>query len=411
MRRTAHHEILAIGVLAAALAWLPWPSSAVPASRTAETGTGTETASPPQIRSKAQLDAYLRAHAGQPTPLDALTPGARERFLDGLVFGSRGLAGFDTQDLAQLTREQGRQLLALFGAERYAATLRPWAEQARAARADAQIGDLERRYNRYNRTLKQQRPTGDAWDQLRGDLPEAFDRTAIGRLPNDALVLLYRAIERAYAQAPTSEGLELQLQALNALRHRDLADARQLDSAADALLLAHRYEDARRLLATGGSSDWPRWLRFEDRLDGPAPGPTLWVADASGTTLWRQRIDLRPAQILVTAGCHFSEDAARAIAADPVLGPAFQRHARWLALPPGAEDMAALRAWNQAHPQTPLYPIYDRDEWRILPEWDMPTFYLVRDGKVLAQLKGWPADDRDQRRRLAALLRGAGLLR
>ena len=199
MRRTAHHEILAIGVLAAALAWLPWPSSAVPASRTAETGTGTETASPPQIRSKAQLDAYLRAHAGQPTPLDALTPGARARFLDGLVFGSRGLAGFDTQDLAQLTREQGRQLLALFGAERYADTLRPWAEQARAARADAQIGDLERRYNRYNRTLTQRRATGDAWDQLHGDLPEAFDRTAIGRLPNDALVLLYRAIERAYA--------------------------------------------------------------------------------------------------------------------------------------------------------------------------------------------------------------------
>lgn len=408
MRRTAHHQLLALGTLAAALAWLPWPGNAAAAQPDAQIGAETA-ASPPPIRSKAQLDAYLREHAGRPTPLDAFTPGARERFLDGLVFGSRGLAGFDTQDLAQLTREQGRRLLALFGVERYAATLQPWAEQARVAGAAPRIGDLERRYNRYNRTLQRHRTT-DAWHQLRSDLPEALDGTAIARLPDDALALLYRAIERAYAQAPTSDGLELQLQALNGLRQRGLADARQLDSAADALLLAHRYEDARQLLATGGSSDWPRWLRFEDRLDGPASGPTLWVADASGTTLRRQRIDLRPAQILVAAGCHFSEDAARAIAADPVLGPAFQRHARWLALPPGAEDMAALRAWNQAHPQTPLYPIYDRDEWRLLPEWEMPTFYLVRDGKVLAQLKGWPADDRDQRQQLAALLQGAGLL-
>lgn len=409
MRRTAHHDILARGVLVAALAWLPWPASAAQAPPGAELAS--EAAPSPQIRSKAQLDAYLRAHAGQPTPLDALTPGARERFLDGLVFGSRGLAGFDTQDLAQLTREQGQRLLALFGAERYAETLQPWAKQARVASAEPQIGDLERRYNRYNRTLQQHRTATDAWHQLRSVLPEAFDRTAIARLPDDALVLLYRAIERAYAQAPTSEGLELQLQALNALRHRGLADAQQLDSAADALLLAHRYEDARQLLATGGSSDWPRWLRFEDRLEGPTSGPTLWIADASGTLLRRHPIDLRPAQILVTAGCHFSEDAARAIAADPLLGPAFQRHARWLALPPGAEDMAALRAWNQGHPQTPLHPIYDRDEWRLLPEWDMPTFYLVRDGKVLAQLKGWPADDRAQRHRLATLLRDAGLLR
>lgn len=40
----------------------------------------------------------------------------------------------------------------------------------------------------------------------------------------------------------------------------------------------------------------------------------------------------------------------------------------------------------------------------------MPTFFLVRDGKVVAQLQGWPADDGAQRRALKAMLQGAGLL-
>ncbi|MBB6366113.1 hypothetical protein FHR56_001226 [Xanthomonas sacchari] len=364
------------------------------------------------IRSSAQLETYLRAHAGQRTPLDALTPGARERFLDGLVFGRNGLGGFDTQDLPQLTRAQGRALLALFGVERYAETLPHWATQPRASAPAARIGDLERRYNRYNRALHGLGRTGrDPWPALRSALPEAFDRSATAPLDDAALELLYRALVATYALRPNPAGLDAQLQVLAQLRRRGQASAAQVDAAGHALLLAHRVEDARRVLADGGSAEWPHWLRVDDRLGSGTHGPTLWSLDADGRTLHRQRIDLRPTQILVTAGCHFAADAARAITADPELGPAFRRHARWLALPPGSEDMDALRAWNRAQPQTPLHPLYDVAEWPLLPrEWRMPTFFLVRDGKVVAQLQGWPADAAAQRRALKAMLQGAGLL-
>lgn len=364
------------------------------------------------IRSSAQLGTYLRAHAGQRTPLDALTPGARERFLDGLVFGRNGLGGFDTQDLPQLTRAQGRALLALFGVERYAETLPHWATQPRAYDPAAPIGDLERRYNSYHRNLDGLRRSGrDPWPALRSALPEIFDRDAATQSDDTALELLYRAVVATYALRPTPAGLDAQLQVLAQLRRRGQATPAQVDAAGDALLLAHRVEDARRVLADGGSADWPQWLRFDDRLDAAAPGPTLWSLEPDGRTLRRQRIDLRPPQILVSAGCHFAADAARAIAADPELGPVFREHALWLALPPGSEDMDALRAWNRTHPQTPLHPLYDVEEWPLLPrEWRMPTFFLVRDGKVVAQLQGWPADDGAQRRALKAMLQGAGLL-
>ncbi len=301
------------------------------------------------IHSQAQLDTYLRTHASEPTPLDALTPGARERFIDGLVFGRNGLSGFETTDLPQLTREQGRALLALFGAEQYADTLTNWAKHARAADTTATISTLERRYNGYNRILRQrQAEREDPWPSLRAALPEAFDRSAAAQLDNASLTLLYRAIVATYLVRPTPAGLQAQLDTLELLRDRGQADAAQLDAAGNALLLAHRTEDARRLLANGGSADWPHWLHFDDRLGPGAHGPTLWSLDTDGTTLRRQRIDLRTPRILITAGCHLSDDAARAIANDPELGPAFRRHALWLSNPPGAEDMSALRKGRAA---------------------------------------------------------------
>ncbi|MXV10662.1 hypothetical protein DYQ93_06355 [Xanthomonas sp. LMG 8992] len=391
---------------------LAQPPPPTPPAEMATSGGTAVAAEQLPIRSRAQLATYLRARAGQPTPLDALTPGARERFLDGLVFGRNGLGGFDTQDLPQLTRTQGRALLALFGMERYAESLPHWATQPRAHDPAAPIGELERRYNRYNQNLDGLGRSGrDPWPALRSALPETFERDAAAQLDDDALELLYRAVVATYALRPTSAGLDAQLQVLAQLRSRGQASAEQLDAAGNALLLAHRAEDARRVLADGGSADWPQWLRFDDRLGAAAQGPTLWSLDADGHTLRRQRIDLQPTRLLVTAGCHFAADAARAIATDPELGPVFLRHALWLALPPGNEDMDALRAWNRAQPETPLHLLYDVNEWPLLPrEWRMPTFFVVRDGKVVAQLQGWPADAGAQRRALKAMLQDAGLL-
>jgi hypothetical protein len=112
--------------------------------------------------------------------------------------------------------------------------------------------------------------------------------------------------------------------------------------------------------------------------------------------------------VLVMAGCHFSDDAARGIAADPVLGPAFRAHATWLGQPPGAEDPADVAEWNRAHPQAPMLTLYDRAEWPMFPVWRMPVFYVVRNGTVVGTVVGWkPTDARDA---LVALLRENGLL-
>src|SRR3546814_10826093 len=65
--------------------------------------------------------------------------------------------------------------------------------------------------------------------------------------------------------------------------------------------------------------------------------------DAEGNRLTRTAIDLEQTQKRVTAGCHFSVDAAEDISADPVLGPVFARHAHWLVSTPGIESIDAAR--------------------------------------------------------------------
>jgi len=60
----------------------------------------------------------LLAIAQQQSPLDLLSPDAKERFMDSIVFRSSGLGGFDYSDLeAELTPSQIHSVLSLFGSQ------------------------------------------------------------------------------------------------------------------------------------------------------------------------------------------------------------------------------------------------------------------------------------------------------
>jgi hypothetical protein len=73
---------------------------------------------PATITSRSQLNQYLEQTAGKGSPLDALSPGGRERFLESLRFGEKGLGSFRYTDLlAELTAAQTKRILSLFGAQ------------------------------------------------------------------------------------------------------------------------------------------------------------------------------------------------------------------------------------------------------------------------------------------------------
>lgn len=69
------------------------------------------------IQSIEDLNDHLQSTAD--SPLHRLSPAARQRFVDSLVFGENGLGGYQYADLeAELTASEIYDVLALFGAER-----------------------------------------------------------------------------------------------------------------------------------------------------------------------------------------------------------------------------------------------------------------------------------------------------
>src|SRR3546814_3469816 len=76
---------------------------------------------------------------------------------------------------------------------------------------------------------------------------------------------------------------------------------------------------------------------------------------------------------------------------------------------PGIESIDAARDWNQRLPDAQVEMIHDRGEWSIFPTWSMPKFHIVRDGKVIETVKGWPRSPASNRQPLIDALRRAGL--
>ena len=192
------------------------------------------------------------------------------------------------------------------------------------------------------------------------------------------------------------------------LDRRGVADAKATDRVFNALLKARRFDAARDFATRHPDAKLAAVPQFIDTDTGDMP--SAWQFSADGSEAKRIGIDLKPLQVIVVAGCHFSEDAAREITSDPMLGPVFARHARWISLPPGGEDLDALAEWNRKYPQAPMVAIHDRSEWALISHWAMPTFAIVKDGKVVDSTRGWSSDGPEFRAQLVALLERTGLL-
>lgn len=191
------------------------------------------------------------------------------------------------------------------------------------------------------------------------------------------------------------------------MEHRGLADAKTQAKLFNFLLKAGRFDAARKFATRHPDIGLPTIPEF---IEAQADSPSVWRFNTDDSKAERIGIDLQPLQIIIAAGCHFSADAARDIARDPVLGPVFTTHAHWLSLQPGNEELGDLARWNREHPQAPMLPIHDRSEWALIPRWAMPTFFVIRNGKILDSTSGWASDDPASRKQLVALLERTGLL-
>lgn len=351
------------------------------------------------------LACYLRDTPMERSPLRALSPGGRKRFLAQLRFGRRGLGGFSLDDLAnELTPAQAEAVMALFGAQTY-------------------VGGTGLSAHEYTRRLAER--VADA--SRRGCALDACTESAIEQR-YDALVLAnHRGANAASRAAVTSDYARLFAEDMRpaSLKSTSAPDLRLLARAARVALDINpsgratndltRVLDAMQSRGMAGDADFLPLYRARvtsrdfdaanalarahpgmavialpalDNPTIPAGEPTVLSVSAEGRHMRHEAVDLDARlRIVVVAACHFSEDAARAIAADPRLDALFRQHAVWLAAESTPPVDAA--AWNRAFPTQPIHVAWRDREWSMLDSWAMPTYYVFRHGREVARWSGW----------------------
>ena len=368
------------------------------------------------IDTQGEFDAWLVDH---PAPLEALTPGARERFILSVSFGPGGITAFDASDLMdELSDAQIRDLLAPFGPRaldnappsHYLETRRV----EKNVRDRGAIGAIEQRYNRFYAELRVVRNAPDLeradhlarqFDSL---LAELFAAKELRRADDHELRILRAAARRVATATLQPRHVDSFKNVFRERVRRALVSSDDAATLYNLSLALRRHSEARRLRADYPLAHLPAVPVFLDTIPADSTLPTAWRLDADGRKLARETVDLTGIWIVVTVACNLSRDAATAIAADPLLGPVFEQRGRWITLAPGLEDVPAARDWNRDFPRMPVTMIYDRAEWRLLPDWRTTRFHIVRDGKEVESLDGW--DGVRSRAELIALLEKQGLM-
>ena len=367
-----------------------------------------------------EVTEWLRLHPGAAAMLERLSQGARQRFLRGLVVRDGGIVGFDTAELsAELDVRGSEAFLAAFGLQEYAGAVHPHHNEPGALRrlaTGSQPSELEGRFDVFV-TAVSEHPQGES-DRALGErvgvvfdrlFPEAQSAEMLGTLGDRDLWLVFRAADDVAGVGPTEAHANVLERVFVALSARGLATDRDHADVQKRLVAARLYGRALAFTAAHPEAGLGPIPEVLDDVGPAATAPTLLRQD--GTAWRRERVDLGKPQVLVLSGCHNADAAARDIAADPLLGPAFTRHARWLALPPGEEDFDQVAAWNRSHAPQRMEMVYDRAEWTLFDRWLMPTFIVLRDGHEIERFSGWPPEEAGERKaRLIAALRRAGLL-
>lgn len=359
----------------------------------------------PPITTPEALARYLRHTPIERSPLGALPAGARKRFLASLKFGRHGVDEFATDDLDHaLTHAQAEAVLALFGTEAYGAGL-GLSPETYARRQSERAADAARRgcavdacpesviEQRYDALILADRRGPDAarkaalaTDYARlfaGDMrPFSLQRTSAPDLR-----LLARAARVALDADPGGRAADDLGRVLDAMQSRGMAGDADFLPLYRARVTTRRFDAARALALAHPEMAAPALPTLQDST-APRTGPTALNVSADGRRMTRENIDLdAPLRIVVVAACHFSEDAARAIAADPRLDALFRQHAIWLAA--DATSPADAAAWNRAFPSQPIHIAWRQREWTKLDSWAMPTYYVFRHGREVARWHGW----------------------
>lgn len=361
------------------------------------------------IRTQAELQRYLHIAPIQDTPLAPLPPASRKRFLAQMQFTPHGVYfSSDSEPDAELTYPQIVRLYALFGQKPPSDNMgvtpaqqqrfeRERIEDARrrgCVPAQCPESEVEKHFDEQS-AIKPDFTLPDAqrfaaekrdYDRLFGGFFRASN--TLHSLGNPDLRLLTRALRMALYAAPDAEHVAQLRRLLQEIQGRGMTEDADFETLYAAEIGTRQFTEAAMLHKEHPGMHVAELPTFVPESVSENGQPTVLSIDTHSSTMRRQAIDLGgPLRIVIIVGCHFSEDAAHAIEADAQLRSLFAQHTIWLANP--AEQIGDVSAWNRQFPDFPMHVAWSQDEWSMLPNWGMPTYYVYRNGQLVKQFSGW----------------------
>jgi hypothetical protein len=127
-------------------------------------------------------------------------------------------------------------------------------------------------------------------------------------------------------------------------------------------------------------------------VHGAADRLPLVLEVENSDRLKRRSANLPETQIVVIGHplCHFTQRAVQYINSHKDIKNVFSTHSLWIVPPARELDLSAVAEWNKAHPAEKMFLAYSRVGWPDFDSWDTPTFYFLKNGKVVKEVVGWP---------------------
>lgn len=182
--------------------------------------------------------------------------------------------------------------------------------------------------------------------------------------------------------------------ALDELQSRHLDIDRDRKKMLGSYVSARMFDDAKAYAALPMNWALPKPPALQD-MSGGVKVPTLLRVDSDGILATRHAHSItHGTEVIVVSspGCHFSREAADAIARDPEMAAMMKRTSTWIVPQEVVENFAGIAEWNLKYPNSFMEAVYVQTEWPFVASWQTPVFYFMKEGEVVTSVTGWPGD-------------------
>lgn len=218
-------------------------------------------------------------------------------------------------------------------------------------------------------------------------------RTEANRSAKD-LSLGFRAASQAAFYTLDERYLDDMSQYLALLEAQRQATPAHYTTMYGAFVQTRRLDDAAALYARHGNPEMEP-LPPREQTTAADHGPREWTITERGALSLQPR-QAKATQIIVVAhpSCAFTRRAVADLKAAPGGSAWFFAGAHWLTPQDRRFGIDTLRDWNRQHPDAAMSVVYKEKDWRELDTWNTPTFYFIKDGRVVRKIVGWPGPER-----------------